>query len=111
MRYRSWRTLYLQRSTSVPVFSRVALVFRARSEADAAALASEGAGGGSGWARRLLAPLRRRVVKVAEAVVSSRHLYLKLFRVRVRGWRRVGGGVLGWGHRCRLVDAGCGGGG
>lgn len=79
--YRSWRTLWCTRRARVPVFGRLALVFRARSEADAAALDDEAAG--SSWLRRTLAsnPLRHRVIKVAETPVSANHVYLKLFRV------------------------------
>jgi hypothetical protein len=64
--YRSWRTLYLTRAARVPVFQRLAIVFRAASsEADAAAMGRDN-GGGGGWLRMALAlqPLRRKVIKV-----------------------------------------------
>ncbi|GBF98601.1 hypothetical protein Rsub_11326 [Raphidocelis subcapitata] len=69
--YRSWRTLYLKRTAWVPVFARLALVFRARSESDAAAMAREDEGGSgllAGWVpRALLHPFRQRVIKAGRS--------------------------------------------
>ncbi|KAI8466637.1 MAG: hypothetical protein J3K34DRAFT_395497 [Monoraphidium minutum] len=69
VRYCSWRTLGLYRSARVPVYQRVALVFRVRSEMDARAFASADAGAGWLW-RLYMSAARPRFIKVAEAAVS-----------------------------------------